>query len=522
MMGVLDGLIGRLREVVAREESGALPDGELLRRWVQQRDQGAFELLVWRHGRLVLSVCRRLLGNGPDVEDAFQATFLVLVRKAGGISRGQALASWLHAVAYRIALQARARKGRNEPIASDHLDLIEAPCENEVEAREARAVIDEEVRRLPEKYRLPFVLCYLEGRTNEEAARELGRPVGTIASRLARARDRLHARLVRRGLTPSAGLLGPGLSSLLPGQLVGPTVHAALAVSARQTAEGVVSAPVIALMEGALRAMLYAKVKTVFAFVLSVAVLGVGGVAGYRTVSAQPGREGPGPGTRTVGSASPQNKIEQLKKQLDEAQARVKELQKALDDLVAATKAQPRSGMGGGFGSTGGGLGMGGFSGFGGGRGTGSMSGTSSAFGSSMGMAPRTRPRDEAEVMQARVDVKKAEMSIAKIAAERAKKRLARMRGLGANRAISADELDAAGADAETTNAQLQVKEAELRESTILLRQAQRRSAAMSGGSSTTSSTTTAPRTLEQRVADLERKLEVMEQKRQVERALKK
>src|SRR5947209_13581172 len=108
--GFLHGLVGRLRDAVRHDQPGAPTDAELLRRWVRGRDEAAFELLVWRHGRLVLSVCRRLLRDTQDVEDAFQATFLVLVRKAGGIARRQALAAWLHTVASRVALQARARR----------------------------------------------------------------------------------------------------------------------------------------------------------------------------------------------------------------------------------------------------------------------------------------------------------------------------------------------------------------------------------------------------------------------------
>src|SRR5262245_58410678 len=147
MTGVLNALVSRFRESLRPSEAGMLTDAELLRRWTGDRDQAAFELLVWRHGRLVLSVCRRLLNGAEDVEDAFQATFLVLARKAGSIAQRQALASWLHTVAHRVALRARERVGRRGQVYCD-LDLL--PERRGGEDGELREVIDEEVRRLPE------------------------------------------------------------------------------------------------------------------------------------------------------------------------------------------------------------------------------------------------------------------------------------------------------------------------------------------------------------------------------------
>src|SRR5262249_19315060 len=155
---------------------------------------------------------------------------------AAGISRRQALPAWLHTVASRVALQARARR---VPVASEGLDQVAAP-EGDRDRREVLAVLDEEVRRPPGKEQVPLGLCHLEGRTNEEAARELGRPVGTVQSRLARARQRLRERLARRGLAPAA-LAGP--APVVPSQLVGSTVCAALAVASKQA--GAVSAPAL-------------------------------------------------------------------------------------------------------------------------------------------------------------------------------------------------------------------------------------------------------------------------------------
>src|SRR5262249_9357821 len=142
--------------------AATLPDAELLQRWAGQRDQAAFELLLWRHGPMVLRVCRRLLRQPHDVEDAFQATFLTLVRVAASIRRGEALAAWLHRVASRVALAARtaaARQARREQAAVD----VPAPGSlEEVSRRDLRALLDEEIDRLPEGYRRAIILCCLE------------------------------------------------------------------------------------------------------------------------------------------------------------------------------------------------------------------------------------------------------------------------------------------------------------------------------------------------------------------------
>ncbi len=201
-------VLQHLRRALGQAERAA-SDAQLLERFLAQRDPEAFELLVWRHERLVLSACRRILGDLHDAEDAFQATFLTLVRKARSIGRGQALASWLYRVACRIALRARAgRAGRER----QGIDLTGLPAGDDAasERRELGPVLDEEVGRLPEKQRAAVVLCYLEGRTYAEAARVLGCPVGTVSTRLTHARERLRARLQRRGL----GLGAAGLAAV--------------------------------------------------------------------------------------------------------------------------------------------------------------------------------------------------------------------------------------------------------------------------------------------------------------------
>jgi RNA polymerase sigma factor (sigma-70 family) len=189
-----------IRQRFGLDATGASPDALLLERFVRTGDESAFAALVERHGAMVWGVCRRVAGDAHVAEDAFQATWIVLSRKARSVKDGDSLPGWLHRVAYRLSLAARARPT---------VPLEDAPAEapgpeDEAAQREVRRVIDEEVSRLPEKYRLPVVLCFLEGRTHAEAAAELGWPVGTVAGRVARAKDLLHARLTRRGLDPSA------------------------------------------------------------------------------------------------------------------------------------------------------------------------------------------------------------------------------------------------------------------------------------------------------------------------------
>jgi cobalt-zinc-cadmium efflux system membrane fusion protein len=180
-------------------------DAHLLERFRTVHDEAAFELLVWRHGGMVWSLCRRLLRDEQDAHDAFQAAFLALARRAGSVGARGSVGGWLYQVAYRAALAARARSLRRTARERPLTETVPAtrvpdPC-SEAAWRELRLALDEEVSRLPERYRLPLVLCCFAGKTNAEAARELGCAVGTVESRLTRARQRLHARLARRGFT---------------------------------------------------------------------------------------------------------------------------------------------------------------------------------------------------------------------------------------------------------------------------------------------------------------------------------
>jgi RNA polymerase sigma factor (sigma-70 family) len=257
-----------------------LGDADLLERFVRDGDEAAFELLVWRHGAMVLGACRRILRHHHDAEDAFQATFLLLARKARSVRRGAALAGWLHRVARRVALRARGRAGRAAQLPE------EGPAVPEVESAavwaDLRPVLDEEVGRLPEKYRLPVLLCYLGGLSTEEAARRLGCPRGTVLSRLAWARRRLRGRLERRGLALSAGAMAAGLareaaSAAAPAALAHAAVRAARWLKAgKAMSAGEVPGRAVSLMEGVLHAMFMTKLKTAAAGLLVLALVGLG------------------------------------------------------------------------------------------------------------------------------------------------------------------------------------------------------------------------------------------------------
>jgi RNA polymerase sigma factor (sigma-70 family) len=297
--GQLQTVIRHLRGIVGTRETGGLTDALLLKRFVSSRDEAAFEVLLWRHGPMVLDVCRRLLHREHDVEDAFQATFLVLVRKAGSISKRRSVGSWLYKVAYRVALQAKAAVTKRATREKQIADWPAPEPADDLVWRDLRPVLDEEVSRLPEKYRGPCVLCFLEGKTYAEAARELGCPQGTVTSRLARARERLRGRLVRRGLTLSAGLSAgtfPAVtaSAAVPSALVASTI--------RGMQEAAFSTQVAALAEGAMRATFLTKWKVGIVLLLAACAIATGaGLAAHQAVATQPpaSQEAKGPGTAT-------------------------------------------------------------------------------------------------------------------------------------------------------------------------------------------------------------------------------
>src|SRR5256714_1844554 len=205
-------IIQHLRKTVLLQDGADLTDGQLLEFFLIRRDEAAMEVLVRRHGPMVWGVCRRVLRDHHDAEYAFQATFLVLVRRAGSIASRELLANWLYGVAHQTALKARAttakRKGRERQVT----DMPEPAVTQQDQWRDLQHVLDEELSRLPDKYRSVIVLCDLEGKTRKEAARQLGVPEGTLAGQLARARVMLAKRLAQRGVGLSGGALAAVLS----------------------------------------------------------------------------------------------------------------------------------------------------------------------------------------------------------------------------------------------------------------------------------------------------------------------
>ncbi len=274
-------ILDPLRRLITRQTGSSLPDAQLLENFVARRDEASFEVLVWRHGAMVLALCKRVLRDTHEAEDAFQATFLVFARKAGSIAQGEAVACWLYKVAYRIAIRLRTASA-NRPTATELADELPAPdMPDDAEWRDLRPLLDDEIAKLPEKYRAPFVLCYLEGRTNEEAAVQLGCPKGTVLSRLSRGREWLRDRLARRGVTLTAVVFAFTLtrnaaSAALPSALVPVTTNAAIPFAAGKAATELVPANVATLVEGVLRAMTFTYLKTAAVALLSLVVLGSG------------------------------------------------------------------------------------------------------------------------------------------------------------------------------------------------------------------------------------------------------
>jgi RNA polymerase sigma factor (sigma-70 family) len=274
-------LLAFIRRIAVLRTPCDLTDGELLQRFAVQDDQWAFAALMHRHGPMVLGVCQSILQNVQDAEDAFQATFLVLVHKSRAVVKPDSVASWLHGVAYRLALKARAEAARRRTHEKQAVTAPTREPQEEVIWRDLRPILHEEVARLPERYRLPVVLCYLEGKTNEEAAQLLGWPKGTVQSSLARARERLRARLARRGLALTSALLGTLLlqkaaSAAVSAALAENTLKAALLFAAGPGAVSVIAAPVLAYVEGMLQATLVAKLKFPAVLLLVLAAAGTG------------------------------------------------------------------------------------------------------------------------------------------------------------------------------------------------------------------------------------------------------
>jgi RNA polymerase sigma factor (sigma-70 family) len=274
-------LLAFIRHIAGSCPHSELTDGELLQRFAAQREEAAFTALLHRHGPMVLGVCQSILQDVHDAEDAFQATFLVLVRKPKAIGKPTSIASWLHGVAYRLAMKARTEAARRRSCERQVVTMPTGEPQDEVIWRDLQPVLHQEVDRLPQRYRLPFVLCYLEGKTNEEAADLLGWPRGTVLSSLSRARERLRQRLTRRGLGLTSGLLAAffaqnTVQAAVPAPLAESTLQAALLFATGTRSIGGIAAPVLAYAEGMLHASLMAKLKLTAVILLTFAAVGVG------------------------------------------------------------------------------------------------------------------------------------------------------------------------------------------------------------------------------------------------------
>jgi RNA polymerase sigma factor (sigma-70 family) len=303
------GAVRDLRTLFELGRVGDWTDGQLLEHFRSgpgPAAEAAFESLVRRHGPMVLRVCRGVLNDEHDTQDAFQATFLVLVRGAGTVRDRTSLASWLYGVAYRVASRAKVDAARRRAHERRAATMITESQRHDASGGPLAdpSALDEEIRRLPEKYRAAVVLCYLEGLTQEQAAEHLGWPSGTVRGRLFRAREMLRARLSRRGLVLPAGAVTAGLAPreamAVPAGLLDATVRAAMLAAGHNASAGAVSATVVALAAGTARAMLFARLK------LPVALLGLGlvttSVAG---LSAPPGPPRLAPVPKAIESPAP-------------------------------------------------------------------------------------------------------------------------------------------------------------------------------------------------------------------------
>jgi RNA polymerase sigma factor (sigma-70 family) len=290
-----------IRHIAESDCSAPSSDAELLHRFKANRDEAAFRALVGRHGAMVFDVCRNVLGQEPSAEDAFQATFLVLAQKAGSIRKQASLASWLYGVAYRTACRARAnvtRRQKHEKAAPGR--TLVSPAE-ELSWLEVQVVLHEELSQISDAYRAPLVLCYLEGKTQDQAAQQLGVTKDTVKKRLERGRALLRVRLVRRGLGSVAVLLAASwpvthASAMPAAASLSALAQAAALVAANQNlAGGLISAEVSALTQGVLKTMLLMKLTTVAAGVMVAGLLATGAmVAGVQVLPGTPEVQQPG------------------------------------------------------------------------------------------------------------------------------------------------------------------------------------------------------------------------------------
>jgi len=287
--GQLGHVLRHIRQLIGATPADASSDAHLLERFVRDRDDSAFAAIVERYGPLVLGLCRRIVGDAHDADDAFQAAFLVLARKAGSIQKTASVGSWLYGVAYRTSLRARAVGARRRALETrdNNLEYLmaSAPPAPSTEAAELRPLLDAELARMPEKYRAPLILCYLEGKTNDEAARQLGWPKGTVQGRLARAREVLKDRLTRRGVA----LAATSLAVVPPDQAlaaVSTSLHQATVDSALHFAAGTMApAPATILAQEVLHSMSMHRIKLAAVLLLALGLAGGVGLGAHLAIT---------------------------------------------------------------------------------------------------------------------------------------------------------------------------------------------------------------------------------------------
>ena len=278
----LGAFLQRLKHAMSAETLAACSDQELVERFRSGRDDAVFRSILDRHGPMVFHVCRRVLSSAADVEDAFQATFLILIRRGHTVRRHSSLASWLHGVAWRTAMKLRSQSDRRRRREARSARTESSPVTNATTWGEVRGILDDELRRLPESLRTALVLCYLEGRTQDEAAAQLGVSKSTLRRNLDRGRERLAQRLARRGVTVGAilgaGLLsecahGAGVSRALLLRTISSASHTAANLAAPAT---VLPARVAALTDGVIKTMYYGKYKSIVAVLACSVAFGLG------------------------------------------------------------------------------------------------------------------------------------------------------------------------------------------------------------------------------------------------------
>lgn len=264
-------------------DSKAETDQQLLERFIRERDEDAFTTILKRHGPMVLGVCRRILGNAQEAEDAFQATFLILLRQVSAVRWQKSASGWLYEVARQVAIKAGMAIAKRRQLDQERLHMPETLISADANATEMRILLDEEVQRLPAKFRDAVVLCYLEGKTYEEASRQLGVGTGMVSKRLAKARDLLRSRLARRGAFVSASAVALAAASqataAVTPSLTAATLEAVVAAAGKGLVAGAVSTSVAVLVKSVTRAMFWSKVKTAAVVLLTTAVIAAGGGA---------------------------------------------------------------------------------------------------------------------------------------------------------------------------------------------------------------------------------------------------